>query len=125
MGATTITVEQVKAAFGRKTFRDQFPDLADKMLEAASKPGCSSCSAPVLAELAKREDKLKEYFGDVEFDIVVPISAEEMPRAGLTVINCHIDQLEERLNRLPAGPKQIACARFEDQITVIINDLSG
>ena len=39
------------------------------------------------------------------------------------VINCSIGEVEERLKRLPNGHKQIAVARYEDQVTIIVNIL--
>ncbi len=39
------------------------------------------------------------------------------------VINCSIGEVEERIKRLPHGHKQIAIARYEDQVTVIVNIL--
>ena len=40
-----------------------------------------------------------------------------------TVINCAATELEEKLKRLPSGRKQIAVSRFEDQVTVVVNEL--
>lgn len=37
------------------------------------------------------------------------------------VINCSIGEVEERLKKLPLGLKQIAMARYEDQVTIIVN----
>ena len=40
-----------------------------------------------------------------------------------TVINCHIDELESKLKKLPPGRKQIAITRYADQATVVVNEL--
>jgi hypothetical protein len=40
-----------------------------------------------------------------------------------TVINCNIDELEKRLKALPPGRKQLELARYEDQVTVVVNEL--
>ena len=39
------------------------------------------------------------------------------------VINCKADELENELKKLPSGRKQIAVARFEDMVTVVVNEL--
>jgi hypothetical protein len=40
-----------------------------------------------------------------------------------SVFSCHIDELEKFLKKLSAGRKQIALARYQDQVTVIVNEL--
>lgn len=40
-----------------------------------------------------------------------------------TVINCSIQELQGRLQGLGPGRKQVEVARFQDQVTVVINDL--
>jgi hypothetical protein len=39
------------------------------------------------------------------------------------VINCSIDELQNQLRKLRPGRKQLEVARFQDQVTVIINHL--
>lgn len=41
------------------------------------------------------------------------------------VINCSITELHERLKSLGPGRKQLDVARYEDQVTVVINHLEG
>ena len=40
-----------------------------------------------------------------------------------SVINCSIDDLEKQLRKLGPGRKQLDIARYEDQVTVVINEL--
>ena len=40
-----------------------------------------------------------------------------------SVINCHINDLNKELKKIRHGKKQIAIARYEDQVTVVINEL--
>jgi hypothetical protein len=40
-----------------------------------------------------------------------------------SVINCDIGELEKKLRKLGPGRKQIAVARYEDQVTVVVNEL--
>lgn len=49
--------------------------------------------------------------------------AEKLAENKWSVINCHKDELEEKLRKLPNGRKQIAIARFEDQVTVVVNEI--
>jgi hypothetical protein len=41
------------------------------------------------------------------------------------VINCNVNELSEELRKLGPGRKQVDVARFQDQVTVIINHLEG
>ena len=41
------------------------------------------------------------------------------------VINCSIHELHERLKSLGPGRKQLDIARYEDQVTVVVNHLEG
>lgn len=49
--------------------------------------------------------------------------AKKLADNNFSVINCHVDELEARLRKLPPGRKQLAVARFEDTITVVVNEL--
>lgn len=48
---------------------------------------------------------------------------ETLPVNNWSIINCHIDDLEKKLKSLPGGRKQLAVARWQDQVTVIINEV--
>ena len=52
-----------------------------------------------------------------------PEEAKKLAENNWTVINCKADELEERLRRLPNGRKQLAIARYEDLVTVVINEI--
>ena len=47
----------------------------------------------------------------------------KMAQNNWTVINCKIQDLQKRLKQLPSGRKQIAITRYEDEVTVIVNEL--
>ena len=82
--------------------------------------GVQTCALPIF--LNKAQDKLKAYFPQGEI-----VNEEEdlnkLAKNNYHVINCHINDLASNLKRFPEGRKQIAIARFEDQVTVIINEL--
>jgi hypothetical protein len=69
------------------------------------------------------QDRLQGYFGEVEFDVTAPESFDPVGATNFSVINCSIHDLEDKLNALPAGSYQITVARYEDQVTAIINRL--
>ena len=51
------------------------------------------------------------------------IEQEKLAKNNFSIINCSIGELEDRMKSLPSGRKQIAIARYEDQVTVVINEL--
>jgi hypothetical protein len=40
-----------------------------------------------------------------------------------TVFSCHINDLEKNLKSLSPGQKQLALTRWQDQVTVVVNNL--
>ena len=67
-------------------------------------------------------EQLSRYYPDMQ----VPDTDHEIARMAenhWTVINCHIDELEKRLSKLGPGRKQLDVARYQDQVTVVVNDL--
>lgn len=67
-------------------------------------------------------EQLLEYFPGKEIE-------ETRSNQGLTtqwtVINCHIESLEKELRKLPPGFKHLAICRYEDQVTVVVNQLDS
>jgi hypothetical protein len=66
--------------------------------------------------------QLKEYYPDKEIinpDTELPPLQEN----SWTVINCTVHEIEGHLKKTGPGRKQIFVARYEEQATVIINDL--
>lgn len=111
-----INLMDVKVALKDKRFRDSLPEelqgLVNKYL---SNPGCS-CNGPLYKKLIKEYgEKLTTYFPGSK----LPENEDD----SWMVINCHINELEGRLRKLPIGRKQITSSRFEDQVTVIVHDL--
>lgn len=112
-----------QAILGDKRFRDLFPELKDDFLKILNNPGCA-CNAEIFKKVLKYKKQLKQYFPNKD----IPSAEEAESRSFInywTVTNCHIDELEKVLNSLhKIGRKQIAVARYEDQVTVIVNDPS-
>jgi hypothetical protein len=116
-----LEIKQALLNDGR--FRESLPSLKDEINKFIQNPGCPSCSLPLVRKIVNQyPEVLKEYFAGRE----IVNEAEEIKKIAENhwlVINCHVDKLEERLRSLPPGRKQIAVARFEDQVTVVVNEL--
>lgn len=120
---TIIDGERIRHATKKASFRNLFPELKERFDAYIQKPGCGACWRDLLEGILEREDMLREYFGDVEIQVERPEARPEN-RGGFHVIpDVSIYDLEDALNKLPPGPKQIQAARYEDRITVIVNVL--
>jgi hypothetical protein len=123
MNKPVITTEGLKSACKKGEFRKLFPELRAQFDAYIQKPGCGHCAAKLISGLMNYPDKLRTFFGEVEFDVVVPESFDPVVATNFSVINCSVHELEDRLNALPAATYQITVARYEDQVTVVINRL--
>jgi hypothetical protein len=111
----------IKSALFDKRFRDMFPDLKTDIDEFHKNPGCA-CNVGLYRKILEHKDKLKTYFPTK--DIETP--QEELDRLSQnrwSVINCNISELEDKLRKLPKGRKQIAVARWQEFVTVIVNEM--
>lgn len=112
----------MKQALKDGRFLDRIPlELRDDIVKYLQNPGCA-CNVPIYRKILKHcVSQLKEYYPDGE------IGEEENPanliENHFTVINCNINELATRLRALPLGRKYVAIARFEDQVTCVINEL--
>lgn len=116
-----IKIETIKKALLDNSFRKLFSEFKDEINQWINNPDCK-CNLPLYKAILSNENKLKEYFGN---NITIPHQEElDQPEQfnRWTVINCSIDELQNHLDNLEHGPKQIAIARWEDQVTLIIND---
>lgn len=118
-----ITLTDVKRALKDSRFRSTLPKEMEKDLdEFLNNPGCA-CHVPLYRRIVKEcKEQLQKYYPDLE----VPNQEEELKKLAennWSVISCHIDELETRLSKLGPGRKQLDVARWEDQVTVVVNDL--
>lgn len=118
-----ITLADVKKALKDSRFRMTLPKEMEKEVdEFLNNPGCA-CHIPLYRKVIKDcGEQLKKYFPGFE----VPNQEEEVRKIAdnhWSVINCHIDELEKKLSKLPPGRKQLDVARWEDQVTVVVNEL--
>lgn len=118
-----ISLLDIKKALKDSRFRLSLPKEFEKDVDSfLDKPGCG-CHVPLYKKILKEcKEQLKNYYPNLE----IVDNSEELQKLAdnnFTVINCHINDLESRLNALPPGRKQMDVARYEDQVTVVVNDL--
>ena len=119
-----ITLLDIKTAMRDHRFRDSLPpDLHNDVEKYMKNPGCS-CNHPIYVRIAKEcKAQLSAYFPGAEVESAVDKEIERLSKNNFSVINCHVNDLDKELKSLPNGKKQIAIARYDDQVTVIINEL--
>ena len=121
--ADIISLLDVKRALRDSEFRKTLPEsLLDDVQKFLNNPGCV-CNVPIYRKIMKfGGEQLKKYFSD---KILVTPEEEEakLAKNNWSVLNCSIGELEANLKKLNKGRKQIAISRYEDQVTVIINEL--
>lgn len=118
-----ITLMDVKQALRDKRFRDSLPsNFKEDITKFLNNPGCA-CNMPIYKKvMTEAQQQIQQYYPGR------PVSQldEEVKKLAdnnWTVINCKIDELEPKLRKLAPGRKQIAISRYEDMVTVIVNEL--
>lgn len=120
---TKISLSDVKKALKDSRFRLLLPPEMNKEVEGfLDNPGCA-CHTPLYRKILKEcKDHLIRYYPNME----VPDQDEEIRKLAennWSVISCDISELERKLRSLGPGRKQLAIARYEDQVTVVVNEL--
>lgn len=113
----------VKQALRDKRFRESLSeDFRDDLQKYTQNPGCA-CNTPIYKKImTQAKEQLQNYYPNrsvANLDEEVKKLAENH----FTVINCHVDELEGKLRKLAPGRKQIAVTRYEDSVTVVVNEL--
>jgi predicted house-cleaning noncanonical NTP pyrophosphatase (MazG superfamily) len=118
-----ISLLDIKTALRDKNFRDKLPKhLEEDVRKFLQNPNCT-CNFKIYQKIYREAQKeIKEFFPSKEYKNLDQ-SLEELAKNNFSVINCSIGELESRLKSLPPGRKQIAIARYENQITIIVNEL--
>lgn len=119
-----IGLLEVKQALKDHRFLDSLPiSFQEDITKYLSNPSCG-CNVPFYKKvLTEATGKLKEYYPNSEIETEEE-DIKSLAQNNYSVINCHINELSDKLKNFPTGRKQIAIARFEDQVTVIINELN-
>lgn len=118
-----VTLMDVKQALRDSRFRESLPkEFEEEILKYQQNPGCA-CNVPFYKKIMiEAKDSLQAYYPNKSI-VSLEEDAKKLAENNFSVINCRIDELEDKLKRLPIGRKQIAVCRYEDQVTVIINEL--
>lgn len=118
-----ISLIEVKAALKDSRFRLSLPkSLDNEVNEFLNNPGCP-CHIPLYKKILKEcKEQLQKYYPDRELSDHDE-EVKKLSENRWTVINCNINDLESKLRKLGPGRKQIDMSRYEDNVTVIINEL--
>ena len=118
-----ITLLDVKQALRDARFRKSLPvELTEDITKYLQNPGCA-CNMPIYRNVLKH--------GKTQLEVYFPGRAVSDPEAedkvmmnnSFVVIDCHVKDLQTKLNKLGPGRKQITCSRYEDKVVVIVNEL--
>ena len=121
-----ITIHDIKQALLDDRFRSMLPeDLTVDVQQFLKNPGCA-CNHPIYIKVMQKASKeVASYFptreepNPDEFEKQV----EKLSKNEWQVINCHVDELATELRKLGPGRKQLDVARWNDQVTVVVNHL--
>ncbi len=116
-----IGLLETKQALSDDRFRNSLPDILKPEIDKyLSNPSCP-CNVPLFRKILREyPEYIKNYYPGRE----IPASEiTDTYKNNFSVVNCNVRELESYLKKLEPGRKQIAIARYEDQVTVIINEL--
>ena len=119
-----ITLLDIKHALQDSRFRESLPQeqFADMLREFHKNPGCP-CNTKLYRRIIKEcQPQIRQYFPHKEV-IEIDEELKKLSENHWSVINCNINELEGRLKKLGPGRKQVEIARYEDNVTVVINEI--
>jgi hypothetical protein len=123
-----VSIHDIKQALLDERFRAMLPEeLAEDVQKFLKNPGCA-CNHPIYLRVMRKAGKqIADYFPSKETPDaeVMESELERLAKNDWQVINCHIGQLAEELRKLGPGRKQLDVARYQDQVTVVVNHLEG
>lgn len=113
----------IKQALLDPRFRDNLPlEIKPEVVKFLDNPAYA-CNVPLYRKILKDcKQNLADYFPE-KIVQEEEKEIEKLSENNFMVINCHVTELQNYLKKLPKGRKQIAIARYEDQLTVIVNEL--
>lgn len=121
-----LNLMDVKTALLDNRFRESLPtELLSDVQKFLGNPGCG-CNHPIYKKVMKLAGKqLTEYYPTRE--TVDPDTIDDKPPENhWEVINCSIHDLKKKLEGLsPTRKHKIEIARWQDQVTVIINHVDA
>ena len=118
-----ISLMDVKQALRDSRFRDSLPvGFKEEIQKYLNNPGCA-CNVPLYKKImTDAKQQLQEYFPNRSV-ANLDEDAKKLSENNWRVINCKAEDLEKELRKLPSGRKQLAVARYEDMVTVIVNEI--
>lgn len=118
-----IGLMDVKQALRDRRFRESLgSDFTEELQKYLQNPGCA-CNVPIYKKIMiDAKAQLQAYYPNRSVANLEE-EAKKLAENNFSVINCHIDELEARLKKLAPGRKQLAVARYEDTVTVVVNEL--
>lgn len=122
-----VSVHDIKQALLDERFRTSLPDdLGEDVQKFLKNPGCA-CNHPIYLKVMKRASKqLSDYFPTKETDADgMERELDKLAKNEWQVISCHINELTAELRKMGPGRKQLDIARWQDQVTVVVNHLEG
>jgi hypothetical protein len=123
-----VTVHDIKQALLDERFRASLPeDLNTDVQKFLHNPTCG-CNHPIyLRVMQKARKQVAEYFPSRDAPDVEQVEREmeRLPRNDWQVINCGVHELVEKLRELGPGRKQLEIARWQEQVTVVVNHIDG
>jgi hypothetical protein len=123
-----VSVHDIKQALLDERFRASLPtSLQEDVQKFLKNPGCA-CNHPIYVNVMKKAPKeVSSYFPTKEEPDVEQMEKEvdRLSQNNWQVINCGVHELSERLRELGPGRKQVEVARWQDQVTVVVNHLEG
>ncbi len=124
----TIKLNDVKHALLDERFRATLPEeLQDDVAAFLKNPTCGCNNSIYLNVYKKAKQQLQEYYPNQvpALDNEIEQEKDRLLKNEWQVINCNIHELVHELRKLGPGRKQVQVARFEDQVTVIVNHLEA
>lgn len=123
-----VSIHDIKQALLDERFRASLPEeLADDVQKFLKNPGCA-CNHPIYLKVMRKAGKqVAEYFPSKDTPDTEQLESEfeKLAKNEWQVINCHINDLTAELRKLGPGRKQLDIARYQDQVTVVVNHLEG
>src|SRR5262245_6628427 len=117
-----IRLVDVKSALRDSRFRATLPsEFESDINNFLNNPGCN-CHMPFYRKVLNEcKEQLQSYFPGREVNEKKgePLAADNE----WTVINCNVSELENELKNLGPGRFQLDVARWQDQVTVVVNKL--
>lgn len=118
-----ISLLEIKKALKDSRFREKLPPyLKNEVIKFLSNPSCA-CNAPLYRKIATEcGELLRQYYPNKEIgeEVIKEIDKED---GSWMVINCHVNELENNLRKIKYTKTNIAVARYEDQVTVIVKEI--